>query len=75
MAIFWQLPRVIFRTQPKFYGGAFLQKIVNDFKQWTFFAKKLHQFMVRVCPKNASVASKESNSNKLSYMILPCNFI
>ena len=36
------LPRAVFITQSKGYGGAFLQKIIINFQLLTFFAKKAH---------------------------------
>ena len=73
MAIFLTvLPRAEFRTQPKVYGGVFLQKYLTRLAV-NFFCKKSPTINVPLCSKNASVACKEKR-NKLSYMILH-NFI
>ena len=34
------MQRAVFRTKSKVYGGAFLQKKVNDFQKLTIFAIK-----------------------------------
>ena len=51
------LPRVIFRTQPKTYGGAFLEK---NFK---FFRKKAPPQIIECAPKTPPLPLKTNETN------------
>ena len=69
---FTVLPRALFRTQPKVYGGAFLQKQLINFCYEPSSQKSPNINSWLCFPKTASVACKEKS--KLSYKILH-NFI
>ena len=45
------LPQAVFRTQPKVYGEAFLQKQLTTLAVKTFFAKKLRHKCLTVFQK------------------------
>ena len=65
------LPRVAFRTQPKVYGGAFLQKIVNSFQLLTVFAKNPHNHKCQtVLPGKKKEANYIISGAFTCYMIL-----
>ena len=51
------LPRAVFRTQSKVYGGTFFAKIVNNFQLLTLSAKKPHH----KCQTVLAVKKKETN--------------
>ena len=64
MAIFWTvLPRAVFRTQLKVYGGG--AQIVN-FQLLTFLAKR-PIINVQLCFENNSVACKEKRKKIILY--------
>ena len=64
--LFTVLPRTVFRTKSKCYGGASFAKIVNNFQLLTFFAKKPHH----KCQIMLPVKKKEINLNYFTYFYL-----